>query len=234
MSINEKIRDFDKSGEIRKKIDECLVLSERFREKYPFKSDPDSIDKLTTDDLYQKGKDCFFKWLEFTLRPLGRIELGTGKEACHQLEEFKDLLRIAVDEETTLIEKVDAPWEKIKRMGGDKHVAKKIIACYDDNILPIFRTEDLEHFFSLFVGKSTLPSNYESISLGEKYQYLTNALISVKESKPETREWTNPYFMRFLYAMYPPARCIFIDRCKIQTCKTCPLSWLKRKYRHKA
>lgn len=234
MSINEKAREFDKSGELRKNIDECLKLLRHFRQKYPFKSNPDSIDKLTTDDLVQKRNDSFFKWLEFTLRPLGRIALGSGKEACNQLGEFKDLLRIAVDEEKTLFEKVDAPWEKIKRMGGDKHVAKKIISCYDDAILPIFRTDDLEHFFNLFVRKPNFPSNYDSMTLGEKYQYLTQALINVKKSTPETREWSNPYFMRFLYAMYPPARCIFIDRCKTQACKTCPLSWLKRKYRHKA
>ncbi len=234
MSIIDKAREFDKSGEIRRKINECLELLEVFREKYPFRRHPDSINKLTTEDLVQKGEDCFFKWLEFTLRPLGRIALGSGKEACLQLKEFKDLLRIAVDEEKTLVEKVDAPWDRIKRMGGDKHVAKKIISCYDNSILPIFRTDDLEHFFDLFVGKPNLPSNYDSMTLGEKYQYLTRVLINVKESTPETGEWNNPYFMRFLYAMYPPARCIFIDKCKTQECKTCPLSWLKRKYRHKA
>ena len=209
MSISEKAKEFDPDGTHKKEIENALKLLEQFRKKYPFKDNPDSIEDLTPDDLFKKGEDYFFKWIEFKLRPLGRIALGGAtvyRNACNQLEDFKELLRIAVDEEKTLAEKIDAPWERISGMGGDKLIAKKIICCYDDNILPIFKTDDLEYFFNLFVGKQHLPPNYENMSLGEKYQFLNQALLKVKESFPETRNWSNPYFVRFLYEMYPPPR----------------------------
>jgi len=206
MSISEKAKMFDPNGEIRREIDAALKLLEQFRKKYPFKDDPASINDLTPDDLFKKGEDYFFKWIEFTLAPLGHITTYATvyRNACSQLEDFKDLLRIAVDKNKSLAEKVDAPWERISGMGGDKHIAKKIISCYDDNVLPIFRTKDLEYFFNLFVGRLKLPSNYDAMSVGEKYQFLNQALIKVKESIPETKEWSNAYFMRFLYETFPP------------------------------
>lgn len=172
MSLSEKAKEFDISGERRREIDDALELLKQFRKKYPFKDDPTSIDRLTPDDLYTKeSKDCFFKWIQFRLGTLGRIAVGSDmvyRNACNQLEDFKDLLHIAVDGEKSLAEKVDAPWKRISGMDGDKHVAKKIISCYDDNVLPIFKTEDLEYFFNLFVGRPKLPSNYDVMSLGEK------------------------------------------------------------------
>jgi hypothetical protein len=210
MSISEKAKEFDPNGEYRKEIDNALELLRQFRKRYPFKDDPKSIDGLTPEDLYTKeSKDCFFKWIQFKLGALGRIAVGSDLvylNAGNQLEDFKDLLRIAVEEEKSLAEKVDAPWERISGMGGDKHIAKKIISCYDDNVLPIFKTSDLEYFFNLFVGRQRFPSNYDSMSLGEKYQFLTQALLNVKESFAETKEWENAYFMWFLYETFPPPK----------------------------
>jgi hypothetical protein len=209
MSMAEKVKMFDPNRVIKKEILNGLKLLEKFRKKYPFKNDPSSIDNLTPDDLFKKGEDYFFRWIEFTLRPLGGIAMGSAmvyKNACNQLEDFKVLLRIAVDDTKTLAEKVDAPWERISGMGGDKLIAKKIIASYNDNVLPIFKTSDLEHFFSQLVGRQNLPSNYDSMTLGEKYQFLNQSLIKVKESSSETKVWRNAYFMRFLYKMFPPIR----------------------------
>lgn len=114
---------------------------------------------------------------------------------------FKGLLKIVIDEEKTLAEKVDASWESISGMGGDKHLAKKIIYCYHDDVLPIFKTDDLKLFFEL-LGKQNLPSNYDSMSLGEKIQFLNQELLNVKESCAETKDWDNVYFMWFLYVTY--------------------------------
>lgn len=129
VSVSEKARVFDPSGEHKKEIDHALKLLQAFRKKYPFKDDPASIDRLTPDDLFKKGEDYFFKWIEFKLRPLGRIVVGSTMaylNACKQIDDFKELLRIAVDERKTLAEKIDAPWEKIGGMGGDKLIAKKL------------------------------------------------------------------------------------------------------------
>jgi len=209
VSISEKAKEFDLNGKYKREIDSALKLLKQFREKYPFQDDARFIDLLTPDDLFKKGKDYFFRWIEFTLRPLGHIALGSAtvyRNACNQLEDFKDLLRIAVDGEKSLAEKVDAPWERISGMGGDKHIAKKIISCYDDDVLPIFKTDDLKHFFSILVSRLKLPPNYESMTLGEKYEFFNKQLINVKESVPETKDWNTAYFTRFLYETYPPPK----------------------------
>lgn len=210
MSIREKVKEFDLNGEHKREIANALELLRQFRKKYPFKDSPKSIDSLAPKELYSKeNPEVFFKWIQFKLGPLGRIAIGSDivyLNACDQLEDFKDLLHIAVDDEKSLAEKVDTPWKRISGMGGDQHVAKKIISCYNDNILPIFKTADLEYFFDQFLGREKLPSNYDDMSLGEKYQFLNQALIKVKESFAETKEWNNPYFTRFLYEMYPPPR----------------------------
>lgn len=206
MSISEKVKEFDKSRKYRRKIDKTLELLGHFRRKYPFKDSPESIDSLTADDLFKESPPTvgdFFRWIEFKLKPLGYLSVYSNvyRNARNQLDDFKTLLRIAVDEEKSLAEKVDAPWERISRMGGDKHLAKKIICCYHDDVLPIFKTDDLNLFFEL-LSRRNLPSNYDSMSLGEKFQFLNEALLDVKESCAETKNWDNVYFMWFLYVNY--------------------------------
>lgn len=110
-------------------------------------------------------------------------------------------MRIAVADEKKLAEKVDASWENIKGMGRDKILAKKIICCYNDDVMPIFRTGDLEFFFKKLT-KRNLPSNYYSMSLGEKYQFLNQELSKVKENCAETKDWDRVFFMWFLYVTY--------------------------------
>lgn len=203
MSISEKAKEFDKSGKYRRKIDNALELLKQFRRKYPFKDHPEFIDDLTVEDLFKEGEDYFFKWIMYKLKPLGYIGgyPTVFRNACEKLEVFKDLLRTVVDEEKTLAEKVDAPWENISGMGGDRHLAKKIICCYHDDVLPIFKTADLEYFFEL-LSRQNLPSNYDSMSKGEKFQFLNQSLLNVRESCVETKNWDNVYFMWFLYVTY--------------------------------
>jgi len=208
LSLSEDAKNFDKDRRWRREVDSGLKLLEEFRNKYPFQTDPSLIDNLTPDDLFKVGADYFFRWIEHTLRPLGALRLGSAtvwRNACKQIDDFKDLLRIAVSNRA-LSEKVDAPWEKVSGMGGDKHIAKKIISCYDDKVIPIFKTEDLEYFHDKLLGKLKYPSNYDSMSLGQKYEYLNHALVNLKEKTPETTNWDNLYFMRFLYETYPPPR----------------------------
>jgi hypothetical protein len=97
---------------------------------------------------------------------------------------------------------VDAPWEKIKRFGGDKHLAKKIIYCYNNEVLPIFNTADLEILFRLLMDRQNLPSKYYGMSPGKQYEFLTRELLSLKEGCAETKHWDNAYFMWFLYVTY--------------------------------
>jgi len=210
LSLADDAKNFDRDRRIRREVDSGLKLLIDFRDKYPFHIDTSLIDNLKSDDLFKVGGDYFFRWIEHTLRSLGAISLGSAavwRNACKQLEDFKDLLKIVVCNRT-LVEKVDAPWEKISGMGGDKHIAKKIISCYDNRVIPIFKTEHLELFHDKLIGRLKYPSNYESMSLGQKYEYFNQALIKLKEKTPEIADWDNVYFMKFLYETYPPPRIV--------------------------
>jgi len=212
-SIRERVRAFDADGKFRKEIDAGLELLRQFREKYSFKDDPNSIDRLTPDDVYKKGGDYFFRWIEFRLRPLGSIAIGSAAvyhNICDQLEKFKNLLHIAIDPNKSLAQKVDAHWENISGLGGDKHIAKKIISCYDDRILPIFNTKDMRYLISELGETIDLPS--KNMSTGQEYEHLMNVLLKAKEKIPETRDWDNPYFSAFLYETFPPQRTGFGPR----------------------
>lgn len=207
MSISKKAKEFDKNGEYMRKIDNALELLKQFRQKYPFKDNPESIDSLTADDLFKENPPRigdFFRWIQFKLKPLGHLSVYSNayRNARNQLEDFKALLHVVVDEEKSLAEKVDAPWEKIKRLGGDKHLAKKIIYCYNNDVLPIFSTADLEILFRLLMDRQNLPSKYYGMSPGKQYEFLNRALLSLKEGCAETKHWDNAYFMWFLYVTY--------------------------------
>jgi hypothetical protein len=55
---------------------------------------------------------------------------------------FKQLLKIAVDPNRTLADKVDAGWDGIPGFGGDRIIAKKIIYLFNlGDALPIISKE---------------------------------------------------------------------------------------------
>jgi len=84
------------------------------------------------------------------------------------------LLKIAVNDNKSLSEKVDAPWENIKLWGGDKHIAKKIINCFypDINIFG-FKTADLEKFCEIASISRAVIDNRSYSDYGEVYDELT-------------------------------------------------------------
>jgi len=217
--IDRYVKDFETRRDIKEKIDKTLKLHSEFLKRYPFRKDPSSIDKLTPESLYNpgSGKDYFFYWVEFKLRPLGSIRVGSDsafRNAAENIDKFKELLRKAVDDSIPLSEKVDMGWEQIKGFGGDKIIAKKIISCYYlDDVLPIFKTKDLEHFlrnvFQVDVNKRSLDEygkRYETLTLGEKYELLNRIMLEVKVNIKGAKGWNNAYFTRFLYEYWPPSR----------------------------
>ncbi len=164
-SMLEKASAYDKNVLMKHEIDNALSLLKQFRAKYPFAENPESIDSLAPDDILkiESGElGEFFHYIEVYLRPLGHLTIhGTTvyRNIRDQLEDFKDMLYIAVDKKKSLTEKVDAPWGKISRLGADKHIAKKIIFCFNyesAEVLPIFSTPHLRHFVKKVVDK---PSN---------------------------------------------------------------------------
>jgi len=207
-------RSFDVDGQIKKEMEEARRLLEQFLKKFPFRQNPSAIDELKPENLFEKGNpDSFFQWLEYKLKDCGRLFIGSRfvfDSAVERIDDFKDLLRIAVDDSKEIHEKIDAPWEKIKFFGGDKHIAKKIIYCYySDKVVPIFKTEEIEHFCEAVGIDETEIKNeslarfgrdYENLSVGEKWQILNVLLLNFKSKK--LKDWNNIYFMHFLYKTF--------------------------------
>lgn len=207
----EKTKNYDKNGSIRSSIDNAMKLLQDFRVKYPFVENPEAIDSFSPDDVFkeQTGEvGDFFHWLEYYLKPIGHLTIyGTAvyKSIRKQFEDFKDLLYVLIDKKKSLAQKVDAQWGEITHLGGDRHIAKKIIFCFNyesNEVLPIFKTDHMAYFCSELVDKPSYPAQY--YSLGEKYAYLTSELLKLKDGSPQTKSWVLPYFSRFLYDCFSP------------------------------
>ena len=211
--LSESIKDLIIKFESKKSYDRQIELVyedlKKFQDKYPFTKFPNKIEDLKVYDLYKEISNEmgeFFHWIEYKLKGLGSLHLRAVvyRNASKQLDDFKELLYDIVDDTVSLAEKIDAQWEKISGMGGGKILAKKIICCFNDNLIPIFNTKHLEHFFDSIIGREKYPEDYKLMSLGEQYEFLMNNLLNLKKFIPETRDWEPLRFSIFLYESYPP------------------------------
>lgn len=214
-SMIQKAMAFKENRATKTEMDNAFALLKRFREKYPFVENPESIETLDPEDIFREQTSQvgdFFHWLEYHLRPIGHLTLYGSyvyRQIRSQFEDFKALLYVVTDQKKSIAEKVDAQWDEIKHLGGDRHIAKKIIFCFNfetEEILPIFKTSHLEHFLTNIVERPEYPTNYDSLTLGEKYELLNSEVLEVKMKCPETQSWEIPYFARFLYESYPPPK----------------------------
>ena len=221
-SVIECAKTFDSDSSMKRLFDETLEKLKVFRAEYPFAEDPDSIEALKPQAIFKVDRGQigeFFHCIEYYLKPLGHLALYSNVYRCirSQLEDFKELLHIVVDQEKSLAEKVDAPWIKIKGLGRDSHLAKKIIFCFNyekGTVIPIFSTSHLEHFLDKILEEPWLPLKYENMSLGQKYEALTNEILEAKESSPITKDWDVTYFSRFLYETYTSKKISETERKK--------------------
>lgn len=210
----QKGKEFEQNREIIQKIEEGKHQLELFLTKYPFKEKPELIDSLTPEKIYSPGsEDYFFLWIEHKTRSLGAISTYGGityPNAIEKIDQFKQLLKILVDENKTISEKIDYDCN-IRGFGGDKLITKKILYCYFNNdVLPIFKTEHLEHFckkLNLDYEEESF-SRYdkpcENLTDGEKYELLNDILLNFK--KQNFPHWKNPLFTRFLYEIFKPEK----------------------------
>lgn len=213
-SVVERAKNFDSDGTVKSLVNEALQKLKSFRGKYPFVENPDSIETLTSEDIFKKDSGeigDFFHYVEYYLKPLGYLTLYSNvyRRIRSHLDVFKELLHIVVDKEKSLSEKVDAQWNSIKGLGGDSHIAKKIIFCFNYEtglVAPIFSTGHLEYFLGIILEEPWLQLQYDNMSLGEKYESLTNALLKARGSSPVTKSWEITCFCRFLYETYTPPR----------------------------
>src|SRR4030042_2402919 len=183
--VEEKARTFDSDGAMKISVDDALEKLKSFRKIYPFTEDPDSIETLAPEDIFKKDSGDigdFFHYVEYYPKPLGNLTFYSNvyRRIRSHLDIFKDLLYVVVDKEKSLAQKVDASWNEIRGLGGDHHIAKKIIFCFNyetGSVIPIFSTSHLEYFLDAILEEPWLPLQYDNISLGEKYESLTNELL---------------------------------------------------------
>lgn len=212
----DKVSEFDGDGRFKIEIDRTMALLRSFRKKYPFVKKPELINALTSNEIFNDSSGevgNFFHGIEYNRKPIEHHYLVSKvyRNIRNKLDEFKDLLYVVVDKNKSIAQKVDANWEEISGMGDDRHIAKKIIFCfnYETNcVLPIFKTSDLEYFCRKITGHLNVTDRYFRMSLGEKYQFLNSELLRNKEKMLETKSWELAYFSRFLYETYPPPQSI--------------------------
>jgi len=210
--VEEKARIFDRDGTIKSEVNEALAKLKIFEAKYPFVENPESVETLKPQDIFKSDSGeigDFFHWIEYYLKPLGHLTVYSNvyRRIRSRLDVFKELLYVVVDKKKSLAEKVDAPWKEIAGLGGDSHIAKKIIFCFNYEtglVVPIFSTTHLEFFLETILEEQAFPVNYGTMSLGEKYEFLSDKLLEAKQSSRLTDSWEITYFCRFLYESYPP------------------------------
>jgi len=216
MEIIEKLKEFEK--ERGKKLEEAIKLHTVFMKQYPFRERPEEIEKLTPEKIYNPGKsDYFLYWIEHKLKTLGHIAVGSAAYADAAREnsvKFKELLTLSVNDSLSIAEKIDAHWEDIKWFGGDKLIAKKIIYCYNpEKMLPIFKTEHLEHFVRQLGAEYSRDAyniygkSYNMLTTGQKCELLSSVLIEALGYKDKDLSIYETLLLAwFLYETFPPQK----------------------------
>lgn len=184
-----------------------------FLARYPYKAKPDLLSKMTPDDLYRSNaNDRFFDLLEKRTGNVGQIrmyEVAVYAEAVKRIDFFKVVFTVLVSEKRSISFKIDQNWGIIPGFGDDKLIAKKLLSLYyHENVVPIFRTDDLERFSSMLginYRNSSLQryrKNYAALTVGQKFELLNIGLVQFKTTHLD--KWTNTQFARFLYQISAP------------------------------
>jgi hypothetical protein len=208
---------FENNVDMKKAVEKAWQQHTEFLKRYPFREHPENIELLTPDKIYNPGaEDYFFKWIEHKTKELGHLTIygaNVWANARNQLETLKSLLRLAVDDDKGLSEKVDAHWEDIKGFGGDKHIAKKVIFCYyPKEVVPIFNTAHLEHFANELgidfrrEALETYGKSYDVLSVGQTFALFNGIFLILKHEHEEFKRWDNTFFGRLLYDTLPPQK----------------------------
>ncbi|MFH8086959.1 MAG: hypothetical protein QW609_04025 [Candidatus Aenigmatarchaeota archaeon] len=214
--LKNKFDEFSKNLRIKREIEKGWKNHKEFLKLYPFRENPAKIDDLTPEKVFNPGNEYFFYWIEFGLDSLGGIHKTASQRwryAKEHLEVLKKLLKIVVDDSKSIAEKIDAEWEDIPHFGGQKIIAKKILASYyPEEIVPIFKEEHLEHISENLhidfrkASKEKYGKEYEDLSSGEKFQLFNELLLEFKNKIPWLKTIDNATYMRFLEETFKPPK----------------------------
>jgi len=220
--IKNKTKEFREKFE--PKVAKAWRKHKKFLELFPFRKDPENIELLTSEKIYNPpgDKTTFLYWIEFGLKDLGHLRVGSAlyaENARDNLVTFKALLHQVVNDSVPIAGKIDAHWEDIKGFGGDRTIAKKIVFCYyPQKSLPIFKTEHLEHFaheMKLDFKKEAIDlfgKAYDILTTGQKFEVLNSLLLKYRNSNSEIKNWDNLLFSRFLYEYFTPEKIAIAGR----------------------
>ena len=185
-----------------------------FLARYPFKEKPELLRTVAPNDLYDRNTDDrFFDWLTERTGMVGQLsgyEKVIFSEAVRRFDFLKVLLTVLVSDKRSVSFKIDQNWGVIPGFGGDKLIAKKLIAIYyPEGVIPVFRTEDLEQF-SVQLGipfkNSALQryrKDYSLLSVGQRFELLNSGLMEFKAAYLE--KITNTLLASFLYHAFLPS-----------------------------
>ena len=209
--MREKAAAFDKVGVKRAEVNKALASLKGVRQKFPFAENLASIEWLDPDKLFKVNPDEvgeLFRLIEGTFKSLSYSTSNSSnvyRNARLQIKEFRNLLRVVVDDRKSLAQKVDASWERIGGFGDDRQLALKIIFSFNyekGKVFPVFSTQHLRHFANRIADGANLQTKY--FSQGQEYEHYTVELLKAKNSQPVAKNWDPLYFAQFLYQTYPP------------------------------
>lgn len=185
-------------------IEKNTQIYRDFISLFPFKDHPEEIDKLTPETVFQTGnKKTLSYMIQYWAAGTG-IKSGDYIESIiSNIEKFKSLLKGVVDPNKSHSQKIDLQWSEIPQLGGDRLIAKKLVFIFNIESSLAISTSDMQEMLLNFdcdyekESINRLEKLYTNLTLGEKYQLLTELLLKVKESID--RDWDNITFNHFLY-----------------------------------
>jgi hypothetical protein len=215
LPVEKKAKSFIKKNSKKTSTDKTLQELKKFRKKYPFTEDLQTIEKLKPDEIYKEQISQIGEFFQYAY--FKNIDQKVYLKILTNFETFKSLLYIVADKNKSLAEKMDAPWDEISRLGGDSQAAKKIIYAFNyetGQAIPVSNKNHIEYFLRKINQEFSYPTHYESMSLGEKYEALAKQLLESKESSLITKPWDITVFCKFLYKTYPPPKAVADKKIK--------------------
>ncbi|MDP3052993.1 MAG: hypothetical protein Q8N22_03560 [bacterium] len=216
IELEAKIEDFKKNQKYKRDVEDGWKKHAEFLSRYPFRKNPEQIDNLSPQDIYNPGGEYFFDWIEHKLKVLGHLYIGSAKvweNARDNAEILKELLKVVVNNSLSISEKIDSHWEDIKGFRGDRHIAKKILFCYyPEKVICAYKTEDLEELaeaLNLDYRKKSYEKykeDYNFLSVGQKWELFNDLLLAFKNQHPQLKNFDNGLFVGFLYTSFPVSR----------------------------
>ncbi|MEM2051010.1 MAG: hypothetical protein QXZ11_07825, partial [Thermoproteota archaeon] len=198
----------------RDEVEKDRAVLKEFINRFPFKDNPFLIEQLSPELVYLKGsRESLLYFLEFRLKRVGTIFVHSARpmiEARNNLELFKQLLKLIVDDSKQIHEKIDDPrWSQLKGWGGDKHIVKKLLfVYYPDRLLPTFKTEMLEFHIERLglnrdvqdAAKKKYNESMSNLSVGKKFELYNEVLLKEFSILPKVDgfEWDSCAIARLL------------------------------------